>query len=510
MVYRHHKLVYTSSYDRGLDVLLSMWPEIKKKFPDSTLDIAYGWSVFDQVTANNAERQQWKQNVETLMQQDGITHHGRIGKDELLKLRKQAGIWVYPTYFTEIFCMNAVEGQIEHVVPVTMDLGSLKEVVGGGVLIKGDIYKKEVQAEYLKELLSLMGDETRWKLESQKCRKFAKQFTWEKTAKAWTSEFNRKLPQDIKVTIYTPTIRKGFWNLMANNLSTQTYKNFEWLIVDDFPADRSKIAAKYALQYGLDIKYHRGRARKIKRTYGLVNADNTALHEASGELLVFLQDFILISPFAIEELVRLHLKNPDALLAPADRYFAPSVIPDTNSEDWFHGKTDVVGRFLWQNARIQGVGMRETVNPFEFEMNWGAVPVKVARELGGWYEFYDFGLGFNNTDLAYRALKAGYRIIVDDTNLATCIDHWQALKGKDENGGMEQGRRLNDPLFLWAKNMIDMGKLPIFRNQEIDDKINLSYKPPKGMSDDEFTKKWLPENGARIAAEWLEEYKDLK
>lgn len=73
------------------------------------------------------------------------------------------------------------------------------------------------------------------------------------------------------------------------------------------------------------------------------------------------------------------------------------------------------------------------------------------RDLGGCYEFYDFGLGFNNTDLALRALKAGYRIIVDDNNIASCINHWDALKGKDENGGMERGRRLNDPLFYGSR-----------------------------------------------------------
>lgn len=507
---RNHKLIYTSSADRGLDILLTMWPEILKKFPDATLDIAYGWQVFDQVVGNNAERIAWKNSIVEACKQKGIRDHGRIGKAELQQLRKECGIWSYPTYFTEIFCMNAIEGQLEGVVPVTVDLAALHEVVGAGVLVKGDIYKKEVQEEYLKQLLSLMGDQKRWNEESKKAREFAKQFTWEKTARAWADEFERKDPQDLKVTIYTPTIRKGFWNLMTENLKRQTYKNFEWIIVDDFPEDRGKIAQKYAKSSGLDIKYYRGKERKIKRNYALVNADNTAMQVAQGELLVYLQDFILIEPTAIEELVRLHRKNPDALLAPCDLYYHPKVKPNVESEDWFNGETDVKGEFAWANPRIQGIGLRETNNPFEFEMNWGAIPLKVLRDLGGIYEFYDFGLGFNNTCLALRALKAGYRIIVDDTNIATCINHWDALKGKDENGGMERGRRLNDPLFLWEQNMLSTAKLPIFRTQEIDDKINLTYEVPEGMDDETFTKKWLPEHGVEIAAKWLEEYKDLK
>lgn len=507
---RNLKLWWQSSYDRGLDILLLLWPEILKKFPQAELHICYGWGVFDAVTVNNPERQQWKKNIEEAMKQKGIHHYGKLGKADMEKIRSQCGILPYCTYFTEIFMISMIESQNSGVVPVTMDKGSLKEVVGGGVLVKGDIYQKDVQQAYLKELLSLMGDAKRWNEESKKVREFAKQFTWEKTAKAWTDEFERKDPQDLKVTVYTPTIRKGFWNLMTENLKRQTYKNFEWIIVDDFPEDRAKIAQKYAKSSGLDIKYYRGKERKIKRNYALVNADNTAMQVAQGELLVFLQDFILIEPTAIEELVNLHRKNPDALLAPCDIYYHPKVKPDVDKEDWFNGETDVKGEFAWANPRIQGIGLRETSNPFEFEMNWGAIPVKVLRDLGGFWEFFDFGLGFNNTSIAYSALKAGYRIIVDDNNVATCIDHWEALKGKEENGGMERGRRLNDPLFLWYKEMIDQARLPIFRRQEIDDRIDLQYDVPKDMSDEEFTKVWLPANGARIANDWLKEYDDFK
>lgn len=58
--------------------------------------------------------------------------------------------------------------------------------------------------------------------------------------------------------------------------------------------------------------------------------------------------------------------------------------------------------------------------------------------------------------------------------------------------------------------MLSLGKLPIFRTQEVDDRIELTYIPPEGMGDEEFTKKWLPEHGVGIAAKWLEDYKDFK
>lgn len=188
---RHHKLIYSSSYDRSLDVLLSLWPQVREKYPDATLDICYGWGVFDTIAGHNPERREWKRNVEILMKLPGVTHHGKLGKRDLLNLYKQVGIWAYPTYFTEIFCITALEAQSQGVVPVTMRYASLPEVSGSGVLIDGDVHDIKTRQLYLKELLALMGDEERWRRESQKAIKFAKAFSWERTAKLWSDEFRK-------------------------------------------------------------------------------------------------------------------------------------------------------------------------------------------------------------------------------------------------------------------------------------------------------------------------------
>ena len=57
-----------------------------------------------------------------------------------------------------------------------MDLAALGETAKEGVLVKGDIKDVEVQQEYLKQLLDLMGDAERWKKLSNKCRKFTNKF----------------------------------------------------------------------------------------------------------------------------------------------------------------------------------------------------------------------------------------------------------------------------------------------------------------------------------------------
>lgn len=496
---RNHKLFYGSSYDRGLLVLLKMWPDILSKFPDAELHIAYGWDLFDRVTTNNAERQEWKKRMVEMMTQKGITEHGRLGKVELKKIRSECGILAYTADFQEIFCITAVEAQLDGLVPITPDLAALKETNIGGIIIEGDIYDPEVKRRYLAELLCLMGDENKWQEMSKNCQMAARQFAWEKIALKWRNVFE-EVDESVKVSIITPTIRRGFWNIMANNLASQTYKNFEWIIVDDYPADRSDIAKKYASKYGIEIKYLRGKEHKVKRNYALVNANNTGFENASGELLMILQDFILMPSDGVEQAVRAFKVHPDYLYAPCDIYHAPAIKPDTNSEDWFNGELNVIGEFMRKNIRIKGEGARESTHPYDFEQNYCAIPRKIAEELGGWYEFFDFGLGFDNTEFAYRAILAGHKILVDDTNICVCIDHWNTLEGTAEHG-LGREHNLNDPLFLWEKQKLEDGKLPLKRSQETDDRINLTYKMPEELDPSQAVD-WMRSHLPEIISAW--------
>jgi GT2 family glycosyltransferase len=496
----NHKLFWGSSYDRGLDIILSMWDELKAKYPDVTLDIAYGWDLFDKATVNNKERQEWKKKVQTLMDKPGITHHGRIGQGALRSLRRSCGIWVYPTYFTEIFCITAVECQNDGLVPVTMSLAALPETAKNGLLVEGEIIRPEVQEQFKKELFKLMDDKKLWEKMSHKCQKFARKFYWEDIARKWTNVFEQPVDQSMKVTIYTPTLRDGWWNVMSSNLAAQTYKNFEWIIIDGQEESRSKIADKYAREYALDIRYfHQG---KTKRTYGLANANNMAIKAAKGELFVFLQDFVLITPTAIEELVNVSKKHPRDFIAPCDVYFAPKIQPDIlNKEDWFNGNLDVIGEFMRKNIRIKNLGVRKADQLTDFEQNFGAVPTQTLRSLNGYWEFYDEALGWDDTEIIYRAEKMGIGLWIDDTNQAVCIDHHQVLGSNEGGKSVNRHRRLNDPRFLWMVQQMDKGNLSLVRDEELEKKIDLQYTIPEEVKDEDCVT-WMRDNTNTIISNW--------
>jgi len=502
---RQHKLLWASSYDRGLMYLLDMWKDIRKKFPDAELHCAYGWNTFDKLASNNPERMKWKHDMELAMEQEGITHHGRIGKVELGAIRKECGILAYSTDFFEINCITALECQKDGCVPVVMNQSewdedktytALDETVYAGVKVEGNIRLN--QKEYLEALMELMSNQEEWQRLSDQGKAGCEKYAWENVAKPWIGEFSKPLSEPL-VSIYTPTIRKGFWNLMASNIAGQSYKNTEWIVVDDYPKDRSYLMMKMCKKWGISGQYIRG-GKTDKFYYGLSSANNLAWKNMNGELLICLQDFVLIPKHGIEMYVDLYRHNPKAMIAGTDVYHFPKVKPDTDSEDWFGGELDVVGRFSWENQRNLGIGVRKSESPIELEMNYCAIPKSVIDSVGGWYEFFNDGLGFDNTEFAYRALALGNSLLVDDTNVATCLDHWEALKEKQDELGEKRTHRLNDPRYYWMMDKIKEGKLGLKRDEKVDT-FRLFYEIPLTESQDGAVE-WMRENTSSILKTW--------
>ena len=192
-----HLMVWGSSYDRGLDHLLKMWGDIKKEVPDARLRIFYGWNLFDAVYHDNAERQAWKAKINELMEQDGITHLGRISHGAVNKEFEMAGIWAYPTHFGEISCITAMKAQAYGAIPCVIDYAALTETVQFGVKVRGDIYDKETQELYKNALIALLNDEKHQEAIRPEMMAWAKEnFAWKHVATQWDKEFKRKITPD--------------------------------------------------------------------------------------------------------------------------------------------------------------------------------------------------------------------------------------------------------------------------------------------------------------------------
>lgn len=186
----NYACIYTSSYDRGLEHLLKMWPEVKKAVPQAELHIFYGWELFENFYRNNPASMSWKANMDSMMKYDGITHHGRVTQPEIEKWYKKCGLWTYPTHFGEISCISAMKAQAWGAIPVYVNFAALQTTVKYGVPVEGDIYDEETQEDYKKQLISILKDHDRQEEIRPQMMKWAKkQFSWEKVAKQWSLDF---------------------------------------------------------------------------------------------------------------------------------------------------------------------------------------------------------------------------------------------------------------------------------------------------------------------------------
>lgn len=186
----YYSCLWSSSYDRGIEHLLEIWPDVKKAVPQAELNITYGWNLFDAAFPDNPERHAWKAEINKMMNQPGIKHLGRIGQKDMIELLKKTSIWAYPTNFQEISCISAMKAQLYGSIPVTMDYAALKETVKFGVKVKGDIADPKVKEVYKLELIGWLKDVKKQEKERVHMMKWAyAQFGWSKVAGEWVEEF---------------------------------------------------------------------------------------------------------------------------------------------------------------------------------------------------------------------------------------------------------------------------------------------------------------------------------
>ncbi len=190
--------IWTSSYDRGLQNLLELWPDVIKEVPDAELHCFYGWQLFEQFNRKNPERMAWMKHMNELMTQKGVTHHGRVSQPELQEWYKKCGIFAYPSHFYEINCISVIKAQLWGAVPVTTGFAALEETQKYGVKVEGEIYENvglspKLKKRYTEELIEALKDEKWQDRQRDLMGKWAREkYSWKRVAEQWSKEFDGK------------------------------------------------------------------------------------------------------------------------------------------------------------------------------------------------------------------------------------------------------------------------------------------------------------------------------
>lgn len=122
-------LAYTSTPFRGLDRLLSIFPLVRKDYPDVRLQVFSSMKVY-QVTSD--EDQKYYGDVyEQCRHTDGVELFGSLSQPQLAQRLKPVSILAYPNTFQETGCTSVLEAMGAGCHIITSTLGALPETSSG-------------------------------------------------------------------------------------------------------------------------------------------------------------------------------------------------------------------------------------------------------------------------------------------------------------------------------------------------------------------------------------------
>lgn len=243
------------------------------------------------------------------------------------------------------------------------------------------------------------------------------------------------------ISVITATAREDSLKLAKESLDRQTLltkgeDEFEWIII-------SPIADKFHLQQAsYPVKILKDPPKKKGNYWSLNAAYNKAIREAQGELIVFLQDFIMISPTGLEQFWEDYEKTNGCITGVGDQYESVDEM----------GKPTVK---VWSDPRKRlDQGSFYECNFVDFELNWGCSPKKVLVDIGGFDEDLDKFAGMDNISVAERLNDIGVRFYIDQSCESFTVRH-ERLPDWDRNhamhGAYEKRKRELKKQSVWPR-----------------------------------------------------------
>ena len=199
-----NRFIYSSSPDRSLDKVLRLFPDIRKALPNATLHIYYGFDNW----AKSLERLQHpaqlalKAEIDHLLTQEGVFYHGRVDQQTLANAFLESDIWLYPTKFTETYCITALEAQAAGALCVCTDLAGLSSTVSDrGIFIQLSPDHPAYDQHIIGLLVDIQAAPSRKYALLDKARHWALQQSWSTVAKQWCGLFQSTEVNNISIQV---------------------------------------------------------------------------------------------------------------------------------------------------------------------------------------------------------------------------------------------------------------------------------------------------------------------
>lgn len=437
------RLLYTSVPDRGLELLLQIFPRLQAVLPELELHLYSSFEVWGQGTGGNAElARQLEQQARALKQ---VFFHAPLAQPELAKALAQGTLWLYPNhaapatgFWAETSCIAALEAQAAGLPVVASARGALPETVlqgQTGCLIDGQPESEAFLAAFVQQTLRLLQDTALHKRLAQAARqRIAEQFSWQQVAQQWSAELFsassqrqqgaasqtliQTVPQLAVVICYwqqPQQLQRCLTSLLHQDLSTvfpQNLQNFPQDLqgspqvfqqsLESFPqsfpqgvevlvCDGSPEASAEAVVQGFaqQLKVRYLKLSQAEGRGGLLR--NQGIENSTGRLLLFVEASVELGQAVLACHLQAHqtLQRAVSSLCHQRLYAQGRVIT----------VADLRGRTARWNAAVH--------NPFDFAGPVISVKRQHFKQVGGFDTSFVGPAGYESVDLALRLQRQG-------------------------------------------------------------------------------------------------------
>lgn len=187
------RVIWASSADRGLHLLLQCWPEIKARAPHASLRCYYNFAYGRLETFENghergileiAQRVRYIRNSMERLAHLDVVHVGSVSRDDMVKAWNEAEVLGYACEtirYSEGFSVTSMEACAAGVVPVLAATDALGEIYDG-VAPMVPFPPSAHLPEFTDLVVRGLTDEA-WRREiTEKAREFALGYSWERIA----------------------------------------------------------------------------------------------------------------------------------------------------------------------------------------------------------------------------------------------------------------------------------------------------------------------------------------
>ena len=196
---KRNSFIYSSCSSRGLLRLVELWKLILQELPDATLNIS-SYLDFPSTPQDN--------QIQTLIQQNGITHLGKLNQTQLYDLMGVSEYWLYPCCFNETSCITAMEMLMSEVICLYYPSAGLTDTINGyGIQVS--------PGNEIETLLNLTEKQKKQMRVSGK--EYSLSCSWKNRAAQWVDLIEKKKNWVFYYDLYHITSIKDY----INNLATR-------------------------------------------------------------------------------------------------------------------------------------------------------------------------------------------------------------------------------------------------------------------------------------------------